>query len=175
MILYARKYVSRRERPLTLADQDVRTVARSLKQAHGWAVALAAEEMANIIPVPCPHWLVPVPNSQGDLTANDKLARAIARLSGGRVKRAIRRTQPVESSCELRRRGFGPLPVSEHHIERTPELLQALPVFFVDNVVTSGNTIRACQMALGWGEGLVYADASTRHNQHFRFSQVKTL
>ena len=34
-------------------------------------------------------------------------------------------------------------------------------VFFVDNVITSGNTLEACAQALGFGTGLVYADNST--------------
>jgi predicted amidophosphoribosyltransferase len=33
-------------------------------------------------------------------------------------------------------------------------------VYFVDNVITSGNTLEACAQALGFGTGLVYADAS---------------
>jgi hypothetical protein len=39
-----------------------------------------------------------------------------------------------------------------------------LPVYFVDNVITTGTTIAACRRALGWGAGLAYADASTPHN-----------
>lgn len=35
------------------------------------------------------------------------------------------------------------------------------PIYFVDNVATSGNTLAACSAALfGFGTGLVYADAS---------------
>jgi hypothetical protein len=40
--------------------------------------------------------------------------------------------------------------------------MQPLPVYFVDNVITTGATIVACRLALGWGTGLAYADASTR-------------
>jgi adenine/guanine phosphoribosyltransferase-like PRPP-binding protein len=33
-------------------------------------------------------------------------------------------------------------------------------IYFVDNVITSGNTVEACRRAmLGLGTGLVYADA----------------
>jgi hypothetical protein len=38
--------------------------------------------------------------------------------------------------------------------------MQPLPVYFVDNVITTGITIAACRRALGWGTGLAYADAS---------------
>ena len=36
----------------------------------------------------------------------------------------------------------------------------ALPVFLVDNVVTTGATLAAARDALGFGTGLVFADAS---------------
>jgi hypothetical protein len=42
--------------------------------------------------------------------------------------------------------------------------MQALSVYFVDNVITTGTTIAACRRALGWGSGLAYADASTPRN-----------
>jgi hypothetical protein len=38
--------------------------------------------------------------------------------------------------------------------------MQLLPIHFVDNVITTGTTIAACRRAIGWGSGLVYADAS---------------
>lgn len=31
--------------------------------------------------------------------------------------------------------------------------------FFVDNVATTGSTLEACQQALGFGDGIVYAFA----------------
>jgi hypothetical protein len=40
--------------------------------------------------------------------------------------------------------------------------MQLMPVYFVDNVITTGTTIAACRRAFGWGIGLAYADASTR-------------
>ena len=30
--------------------------------------------------------------------------------------------------------------------------------YFVDNVATTGSTLEACRQALGFGEGVVYAD-----------------
>ena len=32
----------------------------------------------------------------------------------------------------------------------------------VDNVITTGSTLQAGHDAMGWGDGLAYADASTR-------------
>jgi hypothetical protein len=42
--------------------------------------------------------------------------------------------------------------------------MQPLPVYFVDNVITTGTTIAACRRAVGFGTGLAYADADTPHN-----------
>ena len=37
--------------------------------------------------------------------------------------------------------------------------------YFVDNVTTSGHTLQAAHDALGFGTGLVFADAGTRKTQ----------
>ena len=106
---------------------------------------------------------VPVPASDTSLTANLALAHAIAALvPGARVKCAVRRARPVESSCERRRRGLLGLSLTEHAIVRAAGPLDPLPVYFVDNVSTTGTTAAACRLALGWGASLTYADASTR-------------
>jgi hypothetical protein len=116
--------------------------------------------MAALIDGPC--WLVPVPASNGSLVANLALARAIADLvSGARVKCAIGRIRPVESSSLRRKRGLFGLTLEEHGIIRTAGPIEPRPAYFVDNIVTTGTTITACRRALGWGIGLAYADAST--------------
>lgn len=118
--------------------------------------------MATLIDGPC--WLVPVPASSGSISANLTLARAIANLvSGARVKCAIARKHPVESSCQRHIRRLPGLTVNEHAIVRVAGPLEALPLYFIDNVVTTGTTLVACKRALGWGVGLTYADASTRN------------
>ncbi len=160
--LYAAKYISPRLRPLTLEEAAIRANAYALKEPAPKALDAAAPAMAALIDGPC--WLVPIPASNGTLQANAALARRIAELvPGARVKLAIARSQPVESSCARRRRGKAGLQPHEHHITRTVGPMLPLPVYFVDNVITTGNTLRAAQAALGWGDGLVYADASTRH------------
>jgi hypothetical protein len=58
---------------------------------------------------------------------------------------------------------MGLLP-EEHHFVRTGGPVNPLPAYFVDNVITTGNTIRAARAALGWGTGLAYADASSPFN-----------
>jgi len=102
------------------------------------------------------------PASDGTLSANFALARAIADIvRGARVKCAVRRACPVESSYDRRSSGLPRLTIEQHAIVRTASPIKPLPVYFVDNVITTGTTIAACRRALGWGTGLVYADAST--------------
>jgi hypothetical protein len=166
----AAKYVSPRTRTLTPEEADVRATAYALKRRTPQALAIAAPAMAALIHGPC--WLVPIPASDTSLTANLALAGAIAALvPGARVKLAIARSCPVESSTARRRRGEFGLTPAEHHIIRTAGPMAPLPVYFVDNVIKAGNTVRAARAALGWGTGLAYADASSPHyprpSQHF--------
>ena len=165
--LCAEKYISPQLRTLTAGETQIRAVAYALKQADPDAIAVAAPAMAALIDGPC--WLVPIPASDGSQTANLALARAIAALvPGARVKPAIARTRPVESSTERRRRGLSGLEPNEHHFVRTAGPMEPLPLYFVDNVITTGNTIRAARAVLGWGTGLAYGDASSPFNHRLR-------
>jgi len=158
---YVSKYVVLGYRTPSPEEIAIRRTARNLKIPTDDAIQQAAPEMAALIDGPC--WLVPIPASNGKTTANIALAKAIAALvAGARVKCAIGRTRPVESSCQRRMRGLPGLTVDQHTIIRTVGPLRPLPVYFIDNVVTTGTTIAACRRALGWGTGLTYADASTR-------------
>lgn len=159
----AEKYVSARTRPMNAETSKVRDIAYLLKVGDPDAIAIAAPLMAGLIAGPC--WLVPIPASDCSVAANLALARAIARLvPGARVKIAISRTHPVESSTARRRRGELGLEVSEHHFIRVGGPINPLPLYFVDNVITTAHTIRAARNALGWGTGLAYADASSPFN-----------
>ncbi len=158
---YAVKYIPIGCRTLSPEDIITRRIAQDLKIPTAAAIDIAASEMAALIAGPC--WLVPVPASTGSLVANRALARSIAELvPGARVKCAIGRAHPVESSSVRRLRGLPGLTMHEHAIIRTATPMQLLPVYFVDNVITAGTTMAACRRALGWGMGLAYADASTR-------------
>ena len=159
--MHATKYVPIGYRTLSPEEIIVRRTAWDLKIPTAAAIQIAAPEMAALIDGPC--WLVPVPASNGSLIANLTLARAIADLIlCSRIKCAVRRAYPVESSASRRMRGLLGLTVEQHAIIRTAGPMQPLPVYFVDNVVTTGTTIAACRRALGWGIALAYADASTR-------------
>jgi len=109
-----------------------------------------------------PCWLIPIPSSSGSTEANMAICRALKCLiPEARIVIGIRRVHPVESSCVRRKRGLNGLAVEEHAFVRSIGPLHRLPVWFVDNVVTTGNTIKAAHLAFGTGDGLVYADASS--------------
>ena len=159
-ILAARRYVSPRSRPITPDESETRRIAYSLKR--GEEIVIAAREMAGLLPSDLPTiTLVPVPSSTGSIEANLILARAIAAEYGpqARVVSATHRVVPVESSCARRRRGLPGLTTAEHKFVRVGGWF-ALPVFLVDNVATTGATLAAARDALGFGTGLVFADAS---------------
>lgn len=156
---YATKYVSLGYRTPSPDEIKARRTARDLKIPTDEAIQIAAPAMAALIDGPC--WLVPVPASNGSVTANLALAQAIAKMvPGARVKCAIGRPSAVDSSHNRRLHGLPRLTIEEHAIIRTAGPMQILPVYFVDNVITTGTTIAACRRALGWGSGLAYAAAS---------------
>jgi len=141
-------------------EAETRRIAYAIKQ--GTQIAIAAREMAGLLPLDLPTLtLVPVPASTGSIEANLILARAIAAEYGpqARVVPALSRPEPVESSCSRRRRGLPGLIAADHKFVRVGGWF-ALPVFLVDNVATTGATLAAAHDALGFGTGLVFADAS---------------
>jgi hypothetical protein len=159
-ILAARRYVSPRSRPITTEESETRLIAYALKR--GIETGIAAHEMAGLLPPDLPMLtLVPVPASTGSIEANLILARAIAAEYGlqARVVSALNRVVPVESSCARRRRGLPGLDAADHKFVRVGGWF-ALPVFLVDNVVTTGSTLAAARHALGFGTGLIFEDAS---------------
>ncbi len=165
----ARQYVSSRTRALTEEEQETRRLSYALKDTtteHFTEDAFtAAHEMAKLIIGPC--ILVPVPDSKGSTAANRKLAEAIAYYAPFVIiKDVLTRTRPVESSCIRHKRNAGPLTIQQHNITRKRGKWMPMKkgdrLYFVDNVTTSGNTLAACRLAIGAGEGLVYSDAYRR-------------
>ena len=120
--------------------------------------------MAALITGPC--WLVPIPDSTGNTDANAKLAHAIARYCpAAQIVTAIQRMQPIQSQCARHKLALGPIPPDAHHLARTRKVLTLRQTYFVDNVTTSGHTLEAARLALGFGAGLVFADAATHRTQ----------
>ncbi len=169
---YPAKYVAIGYRTASPEELNIRRTAQDLKIPTDAAIELAAPAMAAFIDGP--GWLVPAPASDGSLIANLALTRGIAEMVPGvRVKCAVGRAYPVKSSRQRRLRGLPRLTIDQHAIIRTAGPMQFLPVFFVDNVITTGTTIAACRRVLGLGSGLAYADASKplRSNRRITFGK----
>ncbi len=162
-IIAARRYVSPRSRALTVEEAETRRLAYAIKEAGcpDGDLRQAARDMAACIWGNCV--LVPVPNSQGDTAANRRLANAIAAELGGatRVMDCLTRQHPIESQRERHRRKLGPIRAEAHGITRRRGVFfrVGVPVYCVDNVTTSGNTLAACRLAISIARGLVFADA----------------
>ena len=165
-ILAARKYPNPRNGSLNRAEAETRRIAYAIKDPRSPSADFdnAAREMALLIETPC--WLVPIPASDGSTRANTILASAIARRRPEvQVAQAIRRTRPIASQCARHRRNLPSTPTDAHHLKATLWSLGHRQIYFVDNVATSGNTMRAAYAAMNRGAGLVFADAglSRRH------------
>jgi hypothetical protein len=160
-VRFSIRYVSPRTRALTLEESSIRRIAYGLKIPTPEAIQTAAPCMAELLDDgPC--WLIPIPASSGSTEANLALCHAIRKFHlKARVVIGIRRSHPVDSSCVQRRRGLMGLTIKQHAFQRCCPPLLRLPVWFVDNVVTTGTTLQAAHHAFGTGYGLVYADASS--------------
>jgi hypothetical protein len=166
-ILAARKYKSLRQGHLSQAEAETRRLAYAIKDPRSPVrdFETAACEMAALIETPC--WLIPIPASNGSTRANTILASLIARhRPGAQIAKAIRRTRPIESQCARHRRNLPPTPPEEHHLKAAIGSLCHRQIYFVDNVATSGNTLRAAYAALHRGAGLVFADAGHNSTTH---------
>lgn len=165
-ILAARRYPSPRNGPLSVEQAGIRRLAYAIKTIASPSADFdtAARDMATLITGPC--WLVPIPDSTGNTDANTRLASRIAsHCPGAQVVKAIYRTQPVQSQCARHKLALGPIPPEQHHFARTRKMLTLRQTYFVDNVTTSGHTLEAARVALGFGAGLVFADAAPRRVQ----------
>jgi hypothetical protein len=189
VILAARKYPNPRKGQLSLAESETRRLAYAIKDPRSPSADFdtVAREMARLITSPC--WLVPVPDSNGSTRANAILCSHIARHVAARsaslsalgrgtegevsdsqlptinyqlicqIAHALRRTMPIFSQCERHRRNLPATPPTEHNLKATLWSLGNRQIYFVDNVATSGNTLRAAHAAMNRGAGLVFADA----------------
>ena len=171
-LISAHKYVSPRERPITPEEAEVRRIAYALKVSTAEACELAARDLAPLLDAAEGQGthivLMPVPASTGTVDANRTLANELAAEIHRRyptrrvqIKITVGRKHPVESSCVRRRRNMAGLPLEEHAMIRIAGPLTATDTayYFIDNMATTGTTLAACRQALGFGEGIVWADA----------------
>ena len=159
-ILAARKYRSLRQGQLSRDEAETRRLAYAIKDPRSPSAdfATAAREMAALIETPC--WLIPIPASDGSTRANTILASLIAAYRPyAQVAQALRRTRAIESQCARHCRNLPATPPEQHYLKAATLHLGLRAVYFVDNVATSGNTLRAAHDALQRGAGLVFADA----------------
>ena len=164
-ILSARKYPNPRNGSLSRTEAETRRLAYAIKDPRSPSIDFdtAAREMAALIETPC--WLVPISDSDGSTRANAILAAAIARhCAGAQLANALRRTMPIFSQCERHKRNLPATPPAAHNLKATLWSLGHRQIYFVDNVATSGNTMRAAYATMQRGAGLVFA-AVTRHAQ----------
>jgi len=171
-ILSAHKYPTPRNGPLSMEETETRRLAYAIKSTASPSADFdtAARDMAALITGPC--WLVPIPDSTGNTDANTRLASMIARhvasaagTPGAQIVKAIVRTQAIASQCTRHKHALGPIAPDQHHFARTRKPLTLRQTYFVDNVTTSGHTLEAARAALGFGAGLVFADAAPRRVQ----------
>ena len=169
----ARRYVGPHSRPfqhmtkaqalasMTPVELETRRMAYAIKDPRNTKeINAAGREMALLIPDE-KAVLIPIPSSSGSIAANLALCQAIQRAKPIlAVAPALRRTAPVESSCKRAKAGLPRLTVSEHRMAPVPFRFNGLPLYFVDNVTTEGNTLRAAWQCFKRGRGLMFADAS---------------
>jgi len=108
--------------------------------------------------------LVPIPGHTGETTANVALAERIAAITEGRVADVLKR-QAGQSQRDARVAGRRTMKPVEFGMVST-ETLDGDNVFFVDNVISSGATIRAARDAVGGGKGLVYAKSNPKGEKY---------
>ena len=173
-IIYAERYVSPRERPLNDEEQEVRRISYALKAPTFDAINIASLALAPLLDSHAYPGaaivLMPVPSSTNSTRVNrifaNELADQIQAMSERQVfiRETVIRRHPVESSCVRRRKGLLGLTVEEHAMVRIagPLCITNTCFYFVDNVATTGATLEACQQALGFGDGIVYADQAKR-------------
>ena len=163
----ARLFVQHGTRPRNHEEQTAYLRAYLLKSpaCPREIVEACAEEMASLIAgEDCV--LIPVPDSKGDTRQNLWLANRIAkndRTGEAQVINILTRSEPTESQCRRHRQRKAPLTPEQLKITVRPHKPFALKrIYFVDNVTTSGGTLQACHNAIGFGTGLVYAEAMRR-------------
>ena len=148
--------------PASEPDSPVRKIVHGIKGNDAEAIARAAREMAKTVSKD--DVLVPIPghNTSGAENGVWRLAHEIGELSGAPVIGLSLRTRGTRQSQYVRKkRNLRPLSGDELQMEWVGNALVdegKRKVWLVDNVLGSGETMKAAQAAVGRGEPLVYAE-----------------
>ena len=135
-------------------------IAQMIKDGTPEAVARAAADMA--ANVPDNAVLIPMPPHEGKVTDDTDtmiLARAIGELTGRPVVNALE-SDPRESRYRAKARGEKGLTAEQMGFRQIAQLPEGTIPIFVDNVVGSGETAKAANLALGGGITLAYAKST---------------
>lgn len=147
-----RYYVSTAEatgREFTAEEKSTRDLAERLKIGDDEAIETVAPEMAARLSDNA--LLIPLPDSKGNVEANQKLARAIAAIRPGTdVLPAVGRLSETESSMLRRRAGRIGLTADEQasSMSRLLDVPPDRPVFLVDNIEVTGSTAEGARRVL---------------------------
>ena len=144
----------------------LRDLAYALKQTGSTRIEEAADTLVAKLPrtVRGPGIvLVPVPSSKGDTTANRRLAEAVAARIGATVVDALHGPER-QSSRDRKKAGLPGL-----RAQQMPMTLRAQrqvdlagSVYLVDNVLDTGETLRAAERALGRPVGAMVLAVTSR-------------
>lgn len=144
----------------------LRDLAYALKQTGSARIEEAADTLVAKLPrtVRGPGIvLVPVPSSKGDTTANRRLAEAVAARIGATVVDALHGPER-QSSRDRKKAGLPGL-----RAQQMPMTLRAQrqvdlagSVYLVDNVLDTGETLRAAERALGRPVGAMVLAVTSR-------------
>jgi N12 class adenine-specific DNA methylase len=165
--LFAHAYISPRVKPsLSAQEKTIRENAYGVKGMDPVVLDSVAKEMAALIPKEARKSaiLIPIPGHTGETAANVALAERIAAITGSRVADVLKR-QAGQSQRDARVAGRRTMKPVEFGMIST-ETLDGDNVFFVDNVISSGATIRAARDAVGGGKGLVYAKSNPKGEKY---------
>jgi predicted amidophosphoribosyltransferase len=105
--------------------------------------------------------LIPVPSNSNLI---EKLVKLVCRYTGNKYANILRKKTNF-SNCLLRRKGLKPFSINQLlQLIETREKKKFNQVLLVDDVITSGNTVKACQMLINAKKinALIYASASRK-------------
>ncbi len=157
-------------RPDDRSQAHVRTIAHALKRGYPDATALAAVAMRHLVPPGAT--LIPLPGSDGTTTTSRHLARAIAGHTGSRIADIL--TSPLRQSSYQRKKRGERVRVGEIGTRVIPDTWIPTNAVLIDNVVASGVTAEAANLALGRTFPILCWAASKHSAHHGSRSQSAT-